>query len=107
MTSASSSRARRTGRIRARLSASTLPRLSVFRSSRAIYAQVIDTKKGTVLAASSNLKEKMDAAAVGEAVGKKAIAAGVKSVVFDRSGYAYHGKVKAVADGARNAGLHF
>lgn len=89
------------------------PRLTVFRSNKQIYAQVIDDVTGkTIVAYSSKLiDEKLPkaeiAAKVGEAVAKKAIEVGVETVVFDRSGYLYHGRVKAVADGARNAGLKF
>ncbi len=93
-------------------------RLSVFRSSKHIYAQVIDDAAGRTLAAASSLdkalREKLktgaDAAAAGE-VGKllaeRAVSAGVKDVVFDRGRYMYHGRVKALADGAREGGLNF
>jgi large subunit ribosomal protein L18 len=92
------------------------PRLSVFRSNKEIYAQIIDDVKGTtIIAASSREKEiagqkgnKIEQAKrVGEAIAKKATAAGVSSVVFDRGGYLYHGRVKALADAAREAGLQF
>ena len=88
------------------------PRLSVFRSNKQIYAQVINDKAGVTLAAASSLGlEKMpkqeQAAKVGELVAEKAKAAGVESVVFDRNGYLYHGRVKELADGARNGGLKF
>ena len=94
------------------------PRLSVFRSSQHIYAQVIDDTKGVTLAAASSidseLKGKMktgaDAAAaaeVGKLVAARAIQAGVKEVVLDRGGYMYHGRVKALADAAREGGLAF
>ena len=92
------------------------PRLSVFRSGRHIYAQVIDDRAGaTVAAASSNEKEgkppktwNMDAAkSVGQKIAERAIAKGVKQVVFDRGGYIYHGRVKALADAAREGGLEF
>ena len=94
----------------------TRPRLSVFRSGKHIYAQVIDDKQAvTVASASSNEKgEKVakaynvDAAkAVGKKIAERAIAKGVKQVVFDRGGYIYHGRVKALADAARKAGLEF
>jgi large subunit ribosomal protein L18 len=93
-------------------------RLSVFRSSKHIYAQVIDDTAGRTLAAASSrdkdlrerLKTGADSAAAGE-VGKllaeRAVAAGVKDVVFDRGRYLYHGRVKALADGAREGGLNF
>jgi large subunit ribosomal protein L18 len=94
------------------------PRLSVFRSSKHIYAQVIDDGHGhTMTAASSlekNVKEQPEfeskiAAAnyVGKLLGKRAIKKGIKKIVFDRNGFLYHGRVKAVSDGAREAGLEF
>ncbi|MEK9675301.1 MAG: 50S ribosomal protein L18 [Chloroflexota bacterium] len=89
------------------------PRLAVFRSSNHIYAQVIDDDQGHTLAAATSKEVSVDgvktdiAKAVGEAVAKKALAAGVKQVVFDRGGYKYHGRVKALADGARSEGLNF
>lgn len=96
----------------------TRPRLSVYRSGRQIYAQVIDDLRGVTLAAASTLdaglKEKLknggtaDAAAeVGKLVAERAKKAGVKKVVFDRGRYVYHGRVKALADGAREGGLDF
>jgi large subunit ribosomal protein L18 len=111
---------RRTARVRRsiRRTANGRLRLSVFRSSKHIYAQVIDDASGhTVAAASSRdkdlsgtLKTGADVAAAGE-VGKllavRAVAAGVKDVVFDRGGYLFHGRVKALADGAREGGLNF
>ncbi len=89
------------------------PRLTVFRSNKQIYAQVIDDVEGKTIAASDSrgitekLPKKEVAAQVGEAVAKKAMDAGVKSVVFDRNGYLYHGRVKELADAARKAGLDF
>ena len=90
------------------------PRLSVFRSNRAIYAQLIDDSKGHTVAAASSTevdkKAKLSVAvskSVGKKVAEKALASGVKEVVFDRNGYLYHGNVKALADGAREAGLKF
>ena len=88
------------------------PRLSVFRSNKQIYAQVINDLTGTTLASVSSLGlEKMpkqeQATKVGELIAEKAKAAGVESVVFDRNGYLYHGRVKQLADGARNGGLKF
>lgn len=92
------------------------PRLSVFRSSRHIYAQVIDDSKGVTLAAASTLDsalrggksgDKEAAAKVGNLLAERAVAAGVKEVVFDRGGYLYHGRVKALAEAAREAGLSF
>ena len=91
-------------------------RLTVFRSSKHIYAQVIDDLKGSTVAAASSLEKDMraktganvDAAkAVGKLVAQRAIEKGVKSVVFDRGGYLYHGRIKALADAAREGGLQF
>ena len=113
-------RKRRHLRVRAKVKGSTeRPRLNVFRSSAHIYAQVIDDTQGHTLVAASSLdpdvlallkdsKTKSDKAkAVGAVIGERAKAAGIDSVVFDRGGYRYHGRVKAVADGAREAGLTF
>ena len=94
------------------------PRLSVHRSGKHIYAQVIDDAQGKTLAAASTLEKEVrgalktcaniDAAkAVGKLVATRAIAAGVKAVVFDRGGYMFHGRVKALADAAREGGLSF
>ena len=86
-------------------------RLSVFRSDKNIYAQVIDDAKGVTIAAASSLgskgSNKEAAALVGKTVAEAALKAGVKDVVFDRGGYIYHGRVKALADAAREAGLNF
>jgi len=93
---------------------SARPRLSVFRSNRAIYAQLIDDVTGVTLAAASSVK--LDDAAkanietsnkVGREIAAKALDKGITQVVFDRSGYLYHGKVKSLAEGAREAGLKF
>lgn len=88
------------------------PRLSVFRSNKQIYAQVVNDLNGTTLAAASSLGlEAMpkieQAQKVGELIAKNAQAAGITSVVFDRNGYLYHGRIKALADAARNGGLNF
>lgn len=89
------------------------PRLSVFRSNAQIYAQIIDDVAGRTLVSANSLgiKEKMTkievAAKVGEAVAKKALEAGINTVVFDRNGFLYHGRVKQLADAARSAGLKF
>ncbi len=88
------------------------PRLSVFRSNKQIYAQVINDVEGRTLASASSLGlEKMpkiqQAEKVGELVAEKAKAVGVEAVVFDRNGYLYHGRVKALADAARKGGLNF
>jgi large subunit ribosomal protein L18 len=94
------------------------PRLSVFRSGKNIYAQVIDDAQGRTLAAASSLEkalreglktgaDKAAAAAVGKLVAERALAAGVKEVVFDRGAYLYHGRVKSLAEAAREGGLAF
>lgn len=89
------------------------PRLSVFRSNKQIYAQVIDDTTGKTIAAASSMKLETKAAKVelaakvGEMIAKSAQEAGVKTVVFDRNGYLYHGRVKQLADAARNGGLKF
>ncbi len=106
---------RRAQRVRSRLknTANGRPRLSVFRSNKNIYAQVIDDSQGVTLAAASTLEEdntaagKDAAALVGKLVAQRAIEKGVKDVVFDRGGYIYHGRIKALADAAREAGLNF
>ena len=91
-------------RIRGKVSGTaSCPRLTVFRSNKQIYAQVIDDEAGVTLASASSLK----LALVGAEVAKAAIAAGVETVVFDRNGYLYHGRVKQLADSAREAGLKF
>ncbi len=113
-------RARRIARVRQaiRKAGAGRARLSVFRSSKHIYAQVIDDAAGRTLAAASSiekdLREKLktgaDTAAaneVGKLLAERAVKAGVKDVVFDRGGYLYHGRVKALADGAREGGLNF
>jgi large subunit ribosomal protein L18 len=89
------------------------PRLSVFRSNKQIYAQVIDDVHGKTLAAASskNFTDKMTnvekSTLVGKALAEKALQAGISAVVFDRNGYLYHGRVKGLADGAREGGLKF
>jgi len=115
----------RARRVRTRLKAvgNGRPRLSVFRSSKNIYAQVIDDAAGVTLAAASSLEkgailenkdgapakgsDKEAAAAIGKLIAERAKAAGVTDVVFDRGGYIYHGRIKALADAAREAGLNF
>ncbi|MFM7080277.1 MAG: 50S ribosomal protein L18 [Bacteroidota bacterium] len=95
---------------------SECPRLSVFRSNKQIYAQLIDDVSGKTLAAASSRDEGVveqgmnkvqQAEAVGKKIGERAMAAGHSRVFFDRGGYLYHGRVKSLADGARNAGLNF
>ena len=112
-------RIRRHKRVRARISGTPeRPRLNVFRSLDHIYAQVIDDEAGHTLVSASTVdrdlrsqvtdKNKTEAAKlVGELVAKRAQKAGIKQVVFDRGGYKYHGRIRALADGAREAGLEF
>lgn len=104
-------RARRT---RAKLRGTAVkPRLSVHRTNRFIYAQIIDDENGVTLAAisSKSLDKKLSksdaAVAVGEGIGKKALELGIKKAIFDRGSFRYHGRVKAVAEAARKAGLQF
>jgi len=111
----SNSRLRRAAKTRKRIAKQTKPRLTLFKSSRNIYAQLFDARGTQVIAsASTNEKEiksgnsNIDAAKeVGKRIAERAISAGVSSVVFDRSGYRFHGKVKALAESAREAGLEF
>jgi large subunit ribosomal protein L18 len=111
---------RRTAKVRRNIkrAASGRARLSVFRSSKHIYAQVIDDVKGQTLASASSMEKDMRgshktganiaaAKAVGKLVAERAAAKGIKTVVFDRGGYLYHGRVKALADAAREGGLNF
>src|SRR4051794_5203283 len=112
-----SSREKRHRRVRATvIGTPERPRLNVYRSLNHIYAQVIDDSKGHTLAAASTNESEMrsqeatkvdQAKAVGKLVAQRATEAGIKSVVFDRGGYQYHGRIKALADGAREAGLDF
>jgi large subunit ribosomal protein L18 len=109
------SRLRRRRRVRAKVRGTAeRPRLSVFRSNRGIQAQVIDDVAGHTLAAVNwteddlkSLKSMDQAKRAGELLAERAKAAGVETVVFDRGGYRYHGRVKALADGARESGLAF
>ena len=109
---------RRRRRVRTSLRARSAgkPRLSVHRSGRHIYAQVIDDAAGTTLASASSLDKDLkgktgatrdSAAAVGKALAERAKKAGVSTVVFDRGGFLYHGRIRAVAEAAREAGLEF
>jgi len=108
-------RQKRQARVRARLHGTAeRPRLNVFRSLNGIYAQVIDDTKGHTLVAASTLDKEVaeapkteQAKAVGKLVAARARAAGITKVVFDRGGYLYHGRVKALADSAREGGLDF
>ena len=109
------SRVRRHARVRAKVSGtSEAPRLCVYRSNKNIEAQIIDDTKGMTLVASSSMALKLEngsnieaAAQVGKDIAEKALAKKIKKVVFDRSGYIYHGRVKALAEAAREAGLDF
>lgn len=103
-------------RIRKRVSGNAeIPRLTVYRSNKQIYAQIVDDLKGiTLVSASSQMMKETEklpkieqAAAVGKLIAEKAIKAGVNQVVFDRNGYLYHGRVKSLADSAREGGLKF
>jgi len=103
-------------RIRKKVTGTSLvPRLSVFRSNKQIYAQVIDDSTGKTLASASSYNNKAadkktkseQAVVVGKEVAEKALKAGVETVVFDRNGYLYHGRVKSLADSAREGGLKF
>jgi len=111
---------RRAARVRRQIKAvsGNRPRLSVHRSSKHIYVQVIDDSRGHTLAAASTLEKELKgslktgadtaaAAAVGKLIAERAVKAGVKEVVFDRGPYIYHGRVKALAEAAREAGLSF
>jgi large subunit ribosomal protein L18 len=111
-----SSRIRRGRKTRAKISELAVPRLSIHRTPRHIYAQVIDASGSEVIASVSTVQTDLKgqvkytgnidaASAVGKAIAEKALAAGVSSVAFDRSGFKYHGRVKALADAAREAGL--
>ncbi|MGI9382557.1 MAG: 50S ribosomal protein L18 [Methyloligellaceae bacterium] len=120
MAAANSTLGRRRARVRRALkqAANGRPRLSVFRSSMHIYAQVIDDTAGRTVAAASSIDKDLRkslskgsdvkaAEAVGKLVAERALKAGVKDVIFDRGGYIYHGRVKALADAAREVGLSF
>lgn len=115
-----SQRKRRHVRVRAKISGTAArPRLNVFRSSAHIYAQLIDDTRGHTLAAASDLEQEVQdragdgapktdrAKAVGAVIAERARSAGVEDVVFDRGGFLFHGRIKAVADGAREGGLKF
>ena len=110
------SRAKRKARVRGRISGTpSAPRLSVYRSSQHIYAQIVDDIAGTTLVSSSTVAKglklkgtkKEEAEIVGQDLALKAKGKGIDKVVFDRGGYLYHGRVKALAEGARKGGLNF
>ena len=109
-------RLKRHKRVRAKISGTPeMPRLNVFRSAANIYAQVLDDVNGVTLASASSLDKAIEgyggnvaaATAVGKLVAERAKAKGIETVVFDRGGYLYHGRVKALAEGAREGGLKF
>ncbi len=112
-------RVKRHRRLRNKISGTaSTPRLSVFRSGKHMYAQIIDDASGNTLVSASTLEKEVAtglkstsnieaATAVGKAIGERAKSKGIENVVFDRSGYLYHGKIAALADGAREAGLQF
>ena len=109
------SRLRRHARVRSKISGTAeAPRLCLYRSNKNIEAQIIDDVKGVTLVASSSMSLKLEngsnieaAKAVGKDIAEKALAKKIKVIVFDRSGYIYHGRVKALAEAARDAGLEF
>ncbi len=106
-------------RVRGKISGTPeIPRLCVFRSNKYIYAQIIDDVEGVTLVSASSMEPELKAdfpngsnkeaaKAVGQLIGKKAVEKGISKVVFDRGGYLYHGRVKELADGARESGLQF
>jgi large subunit ribosomal protein L18 len=112
-------RMKRKKRIRKKMTgASQRPRLSVFRSAKHTYAQIIDDASGTTLAAASSMEQRVKTAPkfdnkvavanyVGKLIGERALAKGIREIIFDRNGFLYHGRVKAVSEGARQAGLVF
>ena len=111
-----SQRIKRHKRVRAKISGTPeRPRLNVFRSATNIYAQIIDDVNGVTLASASSLDKAIEgyggnvaaATAVGKLIAERALAKGIENVVFDRGGYVYHGRVKALAEGAREGGLQF
>lgn len=110
-------RKKRHARVRRKVSGTAeRPRLNVFRSNKHMYAQIIDDEKGVTLVSASTLDKELElestgnveaAAKVGELIAKRALDKGIKAVVFDRGGYMYHGRVKALAEAARENGLEF
>jgi large subunit ribosomal protein L18 len=108
-------RKKRHGRVRAKITGTAeRPRLNVFRSNKHLYAQLIDDTSGVTLVSSSTMEKDFDgtgnleaAKAIGESIAKRATEKDIKSVVFDRGGYLYHGRVKALAEAARENGLEF
>ena len=115
-TDSNTARLQRHKRVRAKISGTAAcPRLDVFRSSKNIYAQIIDDEQGVTLAAASSVEKdfgetkgnKDEARKVGALIAERAKAKGIETVVFDRGGYIYHGRVKELAEGAREGGLKF
>ena len=101
-------RSRRHKRIRARISGSSkVPRLCLFKSNQYIYAQLIDDEKGKIITAVKDRLSLAGAKKAGEIIAKEALKKKISQVVFDRAGYKYHGRVRALAEGAREAGLKF
>lgn len=107
-------RVRRHARLRKKISGTAeCPRFNVFRSNKAVYVQIIDDTKGNTIVSTSSKELNLEGnnietcTEVGKKAAEKAIAAGISTVVFDRGGYQYHGKIKAIADAAREAGLKF
>jgi large subunit ribosomal protein L18 len=111
------SRKKRHARVRSKISGTALrPRLNVFRSNKYIYAQLIDDTNGVTLVSASSMEKDFEgnstgnleaAAKIGETIAKRAVEQGLTSIVFDRGGYLYHGRVKALAEAARENGLEF
>ena len=108
------SRLKKKARVRKKIKGDTeRPRLSVFRSARHMYAQIVDDANGSTLVAASTVGDEVKvsgkeaATEVGKLIAKKALAKNIKSVIFDRNGYLFHGRIKALADGAREGGLNF
>ncbi|MGI2329619.1 50S ribosomal protein L18 [Planococcus sp. YIM B11945] len=110
------SRKKRHARVRSKISGTAMrPRLNVFRSNKYIYAQLIDDTNGVTLVSASSMEKDFEgstgnleaAAKIGETIAKRAVEQGLTSIVFDRGGYLYHGRVKALAEAARENGLQF
>ena len=102
------SRLRRAKKTRSKIKVQDSPRLSVYRSSQHFYAQIFDSLGTKVIVSASTAENNIEAAAsVGKRVAERALENGIKKVVFDRSGYKYHGRIKALAESAREAGLEF
>ena len=115
MSAKNNSRVRRAKKARANIRNQEVPRLSVYRSSKHFYAQILDSLGSKVIVSASTLEKDLKissnnldgASEVGKVVAERAMKNGIKKVVFDRSGYKYHGRIKALADSARKTGLEF